>query len=341
MEQAHDSIITLDSIPADRRLVENLFCRKLISAAARNHAIELLYPSKNWGLWASRLLLVLGVALMLAGIVYLFAFNWAKIPASVKLGGIQIMLVGALAASWYFGLQSLKGKILLLAASMIVGVFLAVFGQIYQTGADAYNLFMVWALFILPWALIAEFAALWVLWLVVANVFALLVWEQALFPGHKTEMMIYAYLILFNGLVLALREYVAQRGLVWLQDRWTRIILVLYILILGQIPLLEWIFDMGKATVSEIIGAVVAVSVHAIFYYLYRHRFYDLWSLAATSLSACVAAEAICIKLILIEGSNSMLAGNLVFLGAVTIGIFMGAITMLRKAVREKGGRHV
>ncbi|MBC8290414.1 MAG: DUF2157 domain-containing protein, partial [Planctomycetes bacterium] len=45
------------------------------------------------------------------------------------------------------------------------GVFLAVFGQVYQTGADEWLLFAGWAGLILPWTALSRFEALWILWL--------------------------------------------------------------------------------------------------------------------------------------------------------------------------------
>ena len=68
----------------------------------------------------------------------------------MKLGSVQLAIFGCLGAAYFQNLQQLPGKVLLLGASVLIGVFLAVFGQVYQTGADAYNLFTMWALLILP-----------------------------------------------------------------------------------------------------------------------------------------------------------------------------------------------
>lgn len=178
MDQQKNTPISLESIPANRQIIEELFSQRLISTDAREYGLRLLHPSQNWGRWASRMLLVLGVSLMLSGIVYFFAFNWAKITPVIKLGSIQVSILGCLGAAYFYGLQQQSGKILLLSASVLVGVFLAVFGQIYQTGADAYNLFMMWALLTLPWVIIAEFAALWLTWLVISNIFLALYWTR-------------------------------------------------------------------------------------------------------------------------------------------------------------------
>ena len=45
-------------------------------------------------------------------------------------------------------------------ATFLIGTLFAVFGQIYQTGADAYDLFLGWTLFTILWAVAIRFAPL-------------------------------------------------------------------------------------------------------------------------------------------------------------------------------------
>ena len=288
--------ITLNSIPANRGVIEELSSRNLISVDARESGLRLLYPSRNWGLWVSRMLLVLGLSLILSGIVYFFAFNWAKITPEMKLSLIQVSILGCLCASYFYGLQRLAGKILLLSSSVLVGVFLAVFGQIYQTGADAYNLFMMWALLTLPWVIISEFAALWVVWLVINNIFLMLYWTQAVLPERETEMMIFSYLVLFHGLFLGLREYFLTKGVHWLEGKWMRVFLVAPILVYALIPTIAFIVEPSRATHSVVLGALLSALIHAVFYIVYSFKLPDMWGLAATILSGCIILESAIFK---------------------------------------------
>lgn len=136
------------------------------------------------------LLLAVGTGLILSGIIYFFAFNWMEIPPLVKLWGIQFGLAGCVAGA-YFSLNRATGKLLLFSASVLVGVFMAVFGQIYQTGADAYQLFMFWSLLTLGWTLISNFSVQWLLWLIITNMFLALWWTQTGVKGGA----IYNYMI--------------------------------------------------------------------------------------------------------------------------------------------------
>ena len=154
---------------------------------------------------------------MLSGVVYFFAYNWNLIPPAAKFASIQIAVIAAVAAACFCGLTRVSGKTLMIAASVFAGVFLAVFGQVYQTGADAYQLFLTWSLLILGWSVISNFAPQWTLWLAVTNVALVLWWEQAALPTYEMDFLIFGYLALFNGAALALREWGTLRGVDWIE----------------------------------------------------------------------------------------------------------------------------
>ncbi|MEE3199954.1 MAG: DUF2157 domain-containing protein, partial [Planctomycetota bacterium] len=207
--------VDLDKIPATRQQVSRLYFAGLLDQEARLYAFELLNPRRLWTVWASRLLLILGAALILAGIIFFFAANWNSFSGMVKLGGIEVGLVVCLAGAWLYGLERLSGKVLLLGAGVLVGVFLAVFGQEYQTGADAWDLFAQWSILIFGWVLLARFVPLWGVWLVVTNVaVALFVEQKDIFRGGA-EINGYALLAVLNGAVLVARELACSRGVSW------------------------------------------------------------------------------------------------------------------------------
>ncbi|MFT5094357.1 MAG: putative membrane protein, partial [Porticoccaceae bacterium] len=130
-----------------------------------------LWPSSTaWWPWAEKALLFLGLALTLSGVVCFFAWNWDAMPGLVKLAIVQAGIVACCVAAYQKKIATLPGKAAITAAAVLVGVFLAVFGQVYQTGADAYQLFVGWALLILPWVVMCRLAGLWVLRLAIVNV---------------------------------------------------------------------------------------------------------------------------------------------------------------------------
>ena len=340
----------LEQIPADRELVEKLYAHGKITQEAKDYALNVLYPNDQWGVWVSRLLLIIGAVLMLSGIVYFFAFNWAKIPPAVKLSSIQLGIISCLIGAYFYSLRRLSGRALLLSASVLVGVFLVVFGQIYQSEADAWQFFMMWSLLTIGWTLISNFAAQWFFWLVITNICLSLWWIQAALPTKEMDAMIFTYMTVLNGVPLALREYlVAKKKYEWLGGRWTREVLVGSLLLITLIPinLWIWIVDLRFFTKeSLILSSIVGLIWHGTAYFLYRYKLPDMRSLIATVLSSCVIVISAGSKVIIDLADNHaddfvFLDDNFAFIMAspfivlMILGVFARAIIYLLKVAKE------
>ncbi len=330
MEIKKQSDVQLNKIPADRRAVAELYAHGQINAQAVSRALKFLYPYDQWGVWIARILLFLGSSLLLAGVVYFFAFNWARISPMVKFGMIEAGLFGCLAGAVILKVQSLGGKLLLLSASVLVGVFLAVYGQVYQTGADAYQIFMAWAILISGWVVISNFVALWLIWLIVLNLFAGFYWDQAAFPSKEMEMMIFFYLALLNSAFLFAGEFVARKGVVWMQARWVRAFIAFIVLGISFAPMVMFVGLEKFATFSIIVSAALGLALHIAIFLLYRYKFHDMWILAMTLLSGCVLAVFAAIRFIT-QGFKEFEPIILLFLGVITMVIFALSALYLRK----------
>ena len=325
----HEDTLAIDRIPANRRLVEELYARGFLAPAGRRAALEFINPHDQWKLWIARLLLVAGSALVLSGVVYFFAYNWNLIPPAVKFAAIQLGVVAAVAAACRYGLTRMGGQVLMVGASVFVGVFLAVFGQVYQTGADAYQLFLTWSVLILGWSVISNFAPQWTLWLAVTNAALVLWWGQAVQPTFEEHVLIYGYLALLNGTALGLRELGALRGDDWLAARWTRVLLTVVTLGLLLVPVLKMITSRGGIETSILLVGILGLVGHVAFYVVFRHYLRDMWALALTILSACLIVETAMYRLVF-EAFADFLELALFILGWVTLAIFTGAIVYLR-----------
>ena len=327
-------IPNLDHIAADRRLIEELYSYNKIDRNGRDYALKVLHPNSDWGLWVSRLLLVLGSALILCGTIYFFAFNWAEITPMTKFTVIQVGIVSCLIGALYKSLNKLSGQIFLLSGSVLVGVFLAVFGQIYQTGADAYQLFMGWSALILGWVLISKFSALWVVWLIITNTFIILWWEQGALPDRDMQDMVYVYLVLFNGVFLVLREIAENKGATWLKHNWTRVVLGVTVIAFMLIPMTSFIWDIGNSGESITYSAILGFVGHLLMFYQYRIKKINMWILASLVLSVCIMCEVLALKIITesISGAGS---GIFFLMGILTIAIFTTAIVYIRKVINQ------
>jgi uncharacterized membrane protein len=199
----------------------------LVSARGYAAAVEAVRDEAFWARWGMRALLALGVGQFLAGVVFFFAYNWNDLSDIAKFAVIETALAIAVGGALLVGLDRVFGQMLLIAASVLTGVLLAVIGQVYQTGADVFELFAVWAVFILPWTIISRHPVHWLLWLVVAEVAFVLYAVQVLVPIRKMPSeLVWTIVGATIALVLAAREWAVPRGLHWLAAHWTRLILL-------------------------------------------------------------------------------------------------------------------
>ena len=114
-------------------------------------------------------LLALGLGLIASAVLFLLAFNWEALTTAQQLGlaGTSVAVPVLLSITPLFAPTTQK-MLLTLGAVMVGGLF-AVFGQIYQTGANGYELFFTWLIFITLWTVLVDYPALWVVWLFVLN----------------------------------------------------------------------------------------------------------------------------------------------------------------------------
>lgn len=131
---------------------------------------EVYAGEAEWRRLLQYLLLGAGAAFMLSGIVFFFAYNWAGLPRQVKIGTVGGTFVLTALLGIFAPLGRQVRNVALTAAVALIGITLAVLGQVYQTGADSYELFLVWTLFALPWVGVVHFAPLWLLWVALINV---------------------------------------------------------------------------------------------------------------------------------------------------------------------------
>lgn len=287
MNQHHDSITLLEESAAPE-VIESLYRTGLLSQQGREVGMDLLYPNKQWGYWIGNLLLILGWVFILSGIIYFFAFNWHKMSSAYKFSSIQVLILVCLAGAWAHSIDNLKGKLFLTGGCVLIGVFLAVFGQIYQTGADSYLLFLGWAAIIAPFVIIGQFAPLWAIWMLLVNITVVLFWEQGLSISGEDKSYLLIVLLLLNGAALVLREILFNHKIECLQGRWHRILLCLSILIISFIPISLYIMDKGYDHTPLMLTALVGFLMQMSFLFFYRFTHRDRWVFAMTLLSLSI-----------------------------------------------------
>ena len=172
---------------------------------------QYVYPSKkDWINFSTLTSLTLGIGLFAIGVVFFFAYNWQAIPSYGKLS-IILVLIGIFSLiSIHPKIQILYKQLCLTAVSLMVGVLFAVFGQIYQTGANAYDFFLAWSIFCLIWVITARFKPLWVLYFCLLNTTLFFYYDQVLeFTIDKKN--IFAAFILLNVIPI-LFEFIRSKA---------------------------------------------------------------------------------------------------------------------------------
>ncbi|NBD14163.1 MULTISPECIES: DUF2157 domain-containing protein [Corallococcus] len=263
---------------------------RILSPDAYGRALHLAVatPSRSaWRAFLSTTLMALGALLVLAGVVYFFAFNWAELGRFAKLGLVALGITGAAVGAWRLG-ERPSGQFSLLAAAVLVGPLLAVFGQTYQTGADPYELFIGWGVLILPWVALARFTPLWLLQLVLINTGLILFWGQRMHGFESRGTNLALILGLLNGFAWATYEHFANRRVPWLQGRWMPRVLALMAMgplvgmsILFIVSQYNRAFDTGLSLLL-LLGAFAAI------YALHRHLHGELFLLTVGALCAII-----------------------------------------------------
>jgi hypothetical protein len=171
--------------PLDRA-AEPLVLRRLardghLSSAQLDDALVRLRAARGetWTAFADKVLLGVAIALLVAGVVFFFAANWEGLSRLTRMGlALAAHVIAASAAVW-LGTERAAGRAAAAGAALLIGPVLLVFGQTYQTGADAWQLFVGWAVLSVPFALLVQGTALWLIVTILARIGALLWVDQS------------------------------------------------------------------------------------------------------------------------------------------------------------------
>lgn len=209
--------------------------------------------------WAFALFVFFGAAQLISAVVMFFAYNWRDLPDMAKIALPQAAMAISFLAWAALPKRSLLGEIAGIAATVMIGVSMAVVGQVYQLGADPWTLFAIWAAFALPLAAIARSDALFAVWFAIASTAYTLWADEVLRPrmGFAGEVIPASYAVLAFA-VLLLRDFGASSA-AGPQPRWQR-----------------WLF-----AAAALVPATIAGLNEAMAFKPFEHGFYGTAALAA------------------------------------------------------------
>ncbi|HEY5724297.1 MAG TPA: DUF2157 domain-containing protein [Allosphingosinicella sp.] len=282
-----------------------------------------IYPGRaDWRSFLSSLTLWLGTLALAAALIFFFAFNWDDLGRFAKFGLVEGAILIGLAACWRLGLDGAPGKAVLVLLSLLVGALLALTGQVYQTGADSYELFAWWAVLILPWTILGRFSPLWLVWLAIVNLAVIL------YPLDDRDSDALLWILFgINGIALAAWEAAHRAGLSWLRDSWPPRLLALASGIAATSLIGSAIFDGFRGTGA--LSALAYAGWLAAFYFWYRRIRPDLFMLAGGLFSLIVTIVMFLAQNLIDQGSGSYL-----LIGLAVIGMSAGGAIWLKSVAR-------
>jgi uncharacterized membrane protein len=301
--------------------------------ASRLRDLAARTPTRGqWQRFLAAALLVLGAGLVLSGIVSFFAFNWAALGKFTKMAliaaSVAACAIGALPRP-----DTLVARVLLFAASVLVGALLAVFGQTYQTGADPWGLFAVWALLILPWTVAACFTPLWLLWIALIDVaFGLYVAQVLASPGWDVTLLL--GLVGMHVVAVMAWEFQHMASRSWLADTWAPRVLVVATLAPLLAPSLAvvvnpgWTNRLGPVAFGVLAFLVVLVGL---FYSLVRRDTFMLTVAAGSVMAIFTAGVARLLTVTLGLGVLGMMVTTAIIVLEATL-----VVSWLRQQARDE-----
>ncbi|WP_434984566.1 DUF2157 domain-containing protein [Vreelandella zhaodongensis] len=278
-------------------------------------------PPRAWALLIDRLLLWLGGLALACAVLFFVAFNWSDMGRLPRFALVQAALVLAAGIAVWGNTSVLLFRVALTVAFLLVGVLLGLVGQVYQTGADPWQLFFIWALLALPWVWVARFDALWVLWVGLLNLAVWLyisTWGGVLGSVFFDDNAGLWGLVLINLTAQAVWEWGAhRRG--W-PGRWAICLLALG----GGVPMtllmMGWIAGEGQG--GEPIMVMYPLWLAAL-YGVYRHWRLDLFMLAGGCVSAITVTTLLLVRYVFWETWHAesllVLAGAVFAMGALSV----------------------
>lgn len=313
----------------DREDIHIISRHSNLSAPSMRAALrQFVYSGKDaWQQFLRIFFLSLGAGFMIAGVIFFFAYNWDQLHKFVKLGIMEGLVILLTIGSVFIKSNVLVRKILLTTASMLVGVLFAVFGQVYQTGANAYDLFLNWMLCITIWVIVAEFAPLWLIWIALANITAIFYLEQL---GQQVPRLT-ALLVLFliNTASLKLTLLLKHRS-TYQPPQWFIMILAIAAAVFGTIGVSIGIFDPPDLVFSLLLTAVLLGFGAGIWYGLTQHSTFFL------ALTGCSAIVILCAAILNASNDSGAILFISVFLAGSITALIKSLLILQKKWSHEK-----
>lgn len=314
--------------PVRRGDIEALAAADLLDQEGRRAGLNLVRSGPAWATWVMRSAAAVGAAMLLIAAIFFVAHNWQGLDRFVRLALPVIGCAACAVGGGILGPRRFGGRLLIIGAIVLVGVCLAVLGQVYQTGGELHHLYMAWAAITVPWVLLSRSPAAWCVWLAVCSLWIWFGWFELEMPDSAGFLVLTCLTGLY-GAALAAREEAVARGASWLDSDWTRIVPgigatgaagIALVVLAVTLP------DLGRGGGWIVLAGVLGGgSLGAMWWVGARHN--EIWIVAAVVLAVATAVVALVCRILLENGLDT---APLVLSGMVAIGVYAFAAVRVR-----------
>ena len=286
--------------------------------------------SSAWIAFINNLFLWIGFIALGLSVIFFLAHNWSQIGRFAKFAIVETGLILSILVYLKTQNGSVTSSASLTVSSILLGALMALFGQTYQTGADPWQLFFNWAILMTPWAIIARFTTIWVVWLSLLNLSIVLYCDAHTNPLSilfGTKISVLWPLFIFNTVTFIV-WYRLSQSLLWMQKQWA--IRLIAIGVGVSITSLALFSILDDRTIDILALPVWALFIFSL-YFFYRKLQIDLFMLAGGCLSGIVIVVSFFGKEVLSQGESIAY----LMLSIIVIGMGVGAALWLKKVQAE------
>jgi uncharacterized membrane protein len=257
--------------------------------------------TKEWQIFFEKLFFWSGTVTFLLSIILFIAYNWEELGKFYKFVLVETILIfGVLLSLHFFDRKILFWSTLTISAVM-VGVLMALFGQVYHTEADSWELFFYWGVMILPWVILGDFVGLWILWILLINLSIILYEIQSIsLPSYFDSTSLLLKIFLFNFGFLLFWEL---KGIKLQKD----FILIKILDGFSSVPITIVMMILIYSSKGEIYTLFIWIAWLLAIYYLYRKREISIPALSSMSISILAVVANFFIKIFDVNSNLSIL----------------------------------
>jgi uncharacterized membrane protein len=242
---------------------------------------------ESWQKFLRLLFISLGIAFTTAGILFFFAYNWADLHKFIKLGLVEGLIITLTSVVLFSNIKIDIKHIIITGTAILVGVLFAVFGQIYQTGANAYDFFLGWTIFITLWVVVLNFPPLWLVFITLVNTTLILYSEQV---AHGWSAILLSTLLFSINLLFLVAFIITSKTVETIKTpNWFLNIIALATIVFSTIGISISIFEPYELATLVLVSLSVIIYAIGIIYGLRAKRGFYLSIIPFSVIVICSA----------------------------------------------------